>query len=386
MTFLRRPQANPLRKALFQVHLWAGVILALWVVLIGTTGAVLVFRQELQKLTFPKYFTVVSHGEPDAPPAQIIQNLLDAYPGYKLLGIDYPTYRRGTYLSYLTKGGELRTVFSHPVTGQVIGELPKASWITQLQDLHFDLLGGSTGRIVNGIGASILIAMFATGLVVWWPGLDRWRQSLWVNVKSGWRRMNWDVHSATGFWLFALLMLWAVTGIEFAFPQAFRSGVNAVSPLTTFHAPLSNVPSGQMTKAADISQLVEKAQGLARGARPGRVVLPANSNAAILILLARVEHGDFDTSDEILLYFDQYSGQLLQRREAALEAQTAGDLVMKWIGPLHVGSFGGLGVKLLWSIVALSFPALALTGVIMWWNRVVRPRLRTARLEVSSSP
>ena len=40
--------------------------------------------------------------------------------------------------------------------------------------------------------------------------------------------------------------------------------------------------------------------------------------------------------------------------------------------PLHVGSFAGLGVKILWSVLALSFPVLAISGVIMWWRRVVR--------------
>ena len=70
------------------------------------------------------------------------------------------------------------------------------------------------------------------------------------------------------------------------------------------------------------------------------------------------------------LYFDQYSGRLIERRDQALQRMSAGDLVMKWIGPLHLGSFGGLGVKILWSALALSFPLLAVTGVIMWWRRV----------------
>ena len=77
-----------------------------------------------------------------------------------------------------------------------------------------------------------------------------------------------------------------------------------------------------------------------------------------------------DFVHEVSLYFDQYSGRLIERRDQALQRMSAGDLVMKWIGPLHLGSFGGLGVKILWSALALSFPLLAVTGVIMWWRRV----------------
>ena len=100
---------------------------------------------------------------------------------------------------------------------------------------------------------------------------------------------------------------------------------------------------------------------------------PSTARAPIQLLLAFKDHGDFDTSDEVLLYFDRYSGRLIGRRDTALQPMSAGDSLMKWIGPLHLGSFGGVGVKVVWSILALSFPTLALTGVLMWWRRVISP-------------
>lgn len=368
MTFFQRPQSNLFRKALFQIHLWTGVTVALYVVLVGVTGAALVFRPEYQAATFPEFFAIETGGQPDAPPARIIANLRERYRGYELLGIDYPTARRDSYLSYLTKGEDLVAAFSHPASGAVIGEMPKSSWIVTLQNLHFDLLARSTGRTVNGIGALSLMVMFLTGAVVWWPGIDRWRQSLKVDFRNGWKRVNWDLHSATGFWLFGLLMLWAVTGVEFAFREPFRKVVNSISPLTEFEAPES--APGASLPLADTSELVSKARAIVPDAKPGRVVLPSNERAAVQIVMARVDHGDFDTSDEVLLYFDQYSGDLLLQREPAAEHASAGDLFMKWIGPLHVGSFGGPGVKALWVVLALSFPLLAVTGTVMWWNRV----------------
>ena len=378
MSFLRRPQSHLLRRAIFQIHLWTGVAVSLYVVFIGATGAALVFRPEMQKAAFREFFDAGRAGEPDAEPAEIMRQVQNRYPGYRFSGIDWPTRRRDTYISYVVKGSEFRTVFSHPVSGRVFGELPRNSWITTLQSLHFDLFSGSTGRTVNGIAAFSLIGMFVSGLVVWWPGIDRWRQSLWVDIRNGWKRINWDLHSAIGFWLFALLMLWAVTGVEFAFPRGFRSAVNAVSPLTVVRAPQSAVPHGTKLPAADPMALIAKARALEPGARMGRLVLPATDRAAVLILLAHYDHGDYDTSDERLFYFDQYSGNLLLRRVPAEEIRTAGDFVMAWIGPLHVGSFGGLPVKILWAILAMSFPLLAITGTLMWWNRVFRERFRKA--------
>jgi uncharacterized iron-regulated membrane protein len=46
---------------------------------------------------------------------------------------------------------------------------------------------------------------------------------------------------------------------------------------------------------------------------------------------------------------------------------------------LHFGRFGGLEVRITWAILGLVPAALFITGFIVWWRRVVRPRFR--RLE-----
>jgi uncharacterized iron-regulated membrane protein len=387
MGFLRRPQSTWVRRALFQVHVWAGVALAAYVCVIGITGAALVFRPEMQKATFKEYFVVDRPaGAADVSTDTLISGLQSSYPLYRLSGIDYPTARRGTYLSYLIKGRQFVSVFSDPLTGDVIGELPRTSWITRLQDLHFDLFAGSRGRTVNGIGAFSLIVMFATGLIIWWPGIARWKRALVVDVRKPWARINWELHGAAGVWLLALLMLWAVTGVEFAFRRQFRSAVNAVLPLTVPTIPESTPRAGATLGTGDLPRLVSEAKNMVPGAKMGRIVMPSTRKAPILLLMAYKDHGDFDTNDEVNLYFDQYSGRLIERRDTGLEKMSAGDLLMKWMGPIHLGSFGGVGVKVLWSVLALSFPLLAITGTIIWWRRVVRAAAVVGILLVFTTP
>jgi uncharacterized iron-regulated membrane protein len=48
---LRQPQKVWLRRALFQVHLWLGVGIGLYVLMISVTGSVLVYRNELYNAT-----------------------------------------------------------------------------------------------------------------------------------------------------------------------------------------------------------------------------------------------------------------------------------------------------------------------------------------------
>ena len=82
-----------------------------------------------------------------------------------------------------------------------------------LVDLHDDLLGGRKGRLVNGVGASCLTLLCLTGLLIWWPGVSRWKRSLIVRLNTGWKRFNWDLHSALGFWMFLFVLMWGVSGL-----------------------------------------------------------------------------------------------------------------------------------------------------------------------------
>jgi len=102
-------------------------------------------------------------------------------------------------------------------------ELSRRFSIEWLVNLHENLLFGSAGRIVNGIGAICLTSLCLTGAIIWWPGIKNWRRSLTVNWRAHFARINWDLHSALGLWCFFFILVWGISGIYFSFPQLFNS-------------------------------------------------------------------------------------------------------------------------------------------------------------------
>ena len=54
----------------------------------------------------------------------------------------------------------------------------------------------------------------------------------------------------------------------------------------------------------------------------------------------------------------------------------AGDVGLFWLSRLHFGRFGGGFVKAVWVVVGLVPATMFVTGALMWWNRVLRHRLR----------
>ena len=99
--------------------------------------------------------------------------------------------------------------------------------------------------------------------------------------------------------------------------------------------------------------------------------LPFDDKAAFLVMFSSVRPAP-PGADLTPVYLDQYTGALLA--EAAPSARTAGDVIMAWVAPLHVGNFAGNGVRVLWLVLGLAPPLLFVTGFTMWWTRVVRPR------------
>ena len=378
MSFLDRPQQVLGRRLLFQVHVWTGLVVGLYALFIGLTGAALVFRADLQRLTYPEFFVERALGAPLASPETVISSLEQQFRGYRFSGFDYPGDRRGTFLAYLAKDDDLRTVFLDAERGTVIGELPHDGWIQQLQELHFTFLAGQPGYLYNGIGASCLLLMCISGIVIWWPGIARVAQAFVIHLDRGWKRVVWELHGAVAICSVVLLIAWAVSGIYFSFPVPFREATGRVMTLT----PYPSVESGPATadRRAVPTDLLRRAQARVPGAQLARFGVPSDEHGTYSVTLERERHGDGDTSDEVTVYFDRYTGAELAVIDHA--GRTTGDAFLVWLGRIHVGNFGGLPIRIVWFVAGLVFPLLFVTGAVMWWNRFLRPRLVPSKQSV----
>lgn len=103
------------RRVLFQLHLWIGVITGLYIAVVCTTGAALVFRIDLQRALRPDLFTPKASGPP-AHPADIMDSVKRAFPDDRVSGVDAPTTGRPTYLAYSSQGTRFRTLPRRPGT------------------------------------------------------------------------------------------------------------------------------------------------------------------------------------------------------------------------------------------------------------------------------
>jgi uncharacterized iron-regulated membrane protein len=375
-TLYNRPQSLLLRRILFQVHLWVGIGAGLYVLVVGVTGASLVFREEMQHAIYPEFFPRTEPAGPVANIVDVVANMKAPYPDSQLVGVGVPNPEQHTFVGYLYKDEKYRAVFADVSTGKIIGAFPVQSFILWLQNLHFYLLAGDTGLFVNGLGSLFLVGLCITGFVIWWPGVGNWRRNLKIDFRANWKRLNWDLHNAIGLWTLAFVFMWGVTGAYFAFPQQFRTIVRTFSAVTINRSVSSRPPTDPNAKTADLRMLVNKAQQALPNGIVTRVSLPSSKQGPVQVVLTKTTPQVRENADYVYFFFDQFTGDLIEQRNLA--ASTAGDEAISWLGRLHTGSFGGITIKILWLIFGLVPALLFITGSIMWWNRVVSPRMREA--------
>ncbi|HEV3329927.1 MAG TPA: PepSY-associated TM helix domain-containing protein [Bryobacteraceae bacterium] len=312
--WVRQPQKLWLRGALFQVHLWSGIALGLYILMISVTGSVLVYRNELFRATTPE--PVISTGSgPRLTDAQIAAAATRLYAGYRVVKIGRPLNPDQAADVQLSRGNRIKNRLFDPRTGSDLGDsVPTGIWlVSKLLELHDDLLAGPTGRKVNGVGAVVLLAVAVTGMAIWWPGIKTWRRSLILHRGLGWQRFTWHLHSMVGFWSLGFTLVFGVSGIYLAFPEAVQDFADWLEPSTA-----------------------------------------ANLRTRI------------------------------------------GDQIIYWLAYLHFGRINGIGIpcggpglcdqttKAVWALFGLAPAVMFVTGAMMWWHRVLRPRRKNARRPAGS--
>lgn len=233
--------AGRTRRALIQVHLWLGIGLGLYVVMMSVTGSALVARRQLTRHWIPD--AIATEGRARLDSVQLRQRAALALPGYSLVTLsepppprrpafphDAPPYAPGSVAApaeaVFVRGGQRVVHRFDPFTGRDLGELMPAPFRAYLKvvDLHNDLLGGRVGRYVNGMAAIATTLLLLTGLVIWWPArLRQWPASVSIRRGAPWRTQLREWHNVLGIWPFLLLLLWSLSGIYFAFPEPFEA-------------------------------------------------------------------------------------------------------------------------------------------------------------------
>lgn len=352
------------RKLILKIHLYLGLTVGLLFALIGLTGSLLVFGEEIDARLNPQLLRVEPLERRSAI-TDIEQKVRASFPGDKIYRIKMPRDPEDVYEFWMNSNGDLR-VYVNPYTGTVTGSryFPE-TWRGRLFLLHTQLLSGETGKTVVGTAAFFFLILGATGIVLWWRGRRNIKRGLTINFRLGWKRTNYDAHNAIGFFAFLFLSISAVTGIHLVFNAPFEKTVNWLTGTPNRQVP----PTSKLTAAAETlspETILNKSEEILGTGETTWLYPPANEASAYMV--RKKLPSENHPNGKSFLYFDQYSGELLRLENA--EASPFATRTINNLYPLHIGIMGGSFTRILQMLVGFTPAVLFLTGFLVWRNRL----------------
>lgn len=358
-----RTGVETMRKFLFTLHLWAGLLLGLPLLLIGVTGTVLLLEPEIRSLAGPS----ASTGEP-RPVGEILAAAKATAPeGATPALYAHPAHPgEAATVRFAKQGGGFWSVRLDPATLAVM-EDPAGPFLLTMHRLHGNLLvQGREGRQLVGWLGVVMLVLGATGLVLWWPRPGQWKSALSVKWRAKGIRFHRDLHGAFGFWGLAVFLVVSFSGVYLAFPQTVGGGVGTMLPLGDLR------PGGPgVTVAADgrmplpVDTLVQAGLEAAGGGRLRTLGLPRKPEDPLRVGVARDPANPGAPAMTITL--DPYAGGVLERRDPA--AYPSGAKLLAWMRPLHEGEGLGVAWRVLVGLSGLLPVLFAVTGTSLWWMK-----------------
>lgn len=372
-------------KTLFRWHLWLGVTTGVFMFLIGLTGAVAVFIEEIDWLVTPALRAAAAPGQPRADADALVATVRAAYPGGRLTALNFsdrPSFAHVAKVTAKTRG--TLDVFLDPVTGRINGDREYSGAYTStlrnfIRQFHLRLFMGLWGRVFVGVFGVTLVLSCLTGLWIYRGWIKHLFRLRWRAASA---RTRWsDLHRIVGVWSLLFNILFGLTGAVFGLENLtsqirsrwLRPAVG-VERAPGAAAPTRKPAVPRVAASAADSLAVEALLSRAREAFPDlavrSVIFGTNANAPVVL---RGDVPSFTVQQSHVrrvnfISLDPRTGAVLQRVDGR-DARGWNRLYSSF-DPLHFGYFGGVTTKVIWFVVGLSPGALALTGMWLWWRRM----------------
>lgn len=386
-----------MHRALLLAHRYVGLAIAVFLVVAGLTGSVLVYYHELDAAINPQLLRVHEpEGAARLDPLVVRAMVADQLGGADIRAADLHSSPGEPLRFWLDDGG--REVFADPFTGKVVGTRrwgDPAEGLVNLMPfiyrLHYQLALGETGTLLFGVVALLWTVDCVVGLLLTMPPsraasaaadgrswLVRWKPAWLVRATSLFGAI-FTLHRAAGLWLWVLLLVFAWSAVGFNLRPVYSAAMGAVLPR---HDAWAGLPRPGLPVA---QPRLDYAAALATG----RTLMEGEARRRGFAI---GREGCLDYDPALGLYrYDVHSSLDLQGRwpgtrlwidgdgggAVAFDAPTgirSGNTADAWLMALHMGGVGGHPYRLLVVVTGCAVALLSVSGIIIWW----RKRRRTA--------
>jgi uncharacterized iron-regulated membrane protein len=408
----------PRRPAWVLVHRYAGLFMALFLLVASLTGSILAFATQIDHaLHPPRHVAPLPGGMLDAlelrhlaeasvPGSMATTVPLDRKPGEAVaFGLTARTGAAGDKPRDL----QADTVWLDPYTGRLVEQrksnnslwpVNRDNFLAIIVGLHYSLLlPGSWGTWLFGIAALLwtidcFVSVYLTFPIAirrdagtpssggWW---SRWSKAWQIKWRGSFYRVNFDLHRAGGLWPWLLLLVLAWTSVGFnlhdqVYLPVMRTVFEYNDPLNGRTASEDNDESPQLgwesalARGRELMAENSRTLGFEVLSEQYLVYLPTYSSYGLVVRSNR----DLATAGGSTYVL--YSGRDGRAEGVSIpRGYASGNTIETWMFSLHTASIGGWPYQALLCLVGFAIALLSVTGIYIWWRKRASRRWSSRR-------
>ena len=345
-----------MRDALLLFHRWVALVTAIVILVVATTGSLLVFEGAIDRGLNPQLWRVT----PSSQPLSLDTLAAHAHAAASAEPLTGLILSAAPDRAYLAQAGGMQ-VFVDPFSGKVLGRRAVSAFNTslarRLHVMHTSLLVKGYGSSVVAIVTLASLLLTITGIVLWW------QDKLWrVRWTASWKRVVFDLHHALGIIASLVLFIITASGMAIHYDAAGR----AIARLDAIPRarPPAQPAAGGTTTTISLDSLAHVARAALPGASIAFLSVPAKATQPFVVAMRFPE--DRTPGGRSRVYVDRFRGTLLAT-EGTRGAQL-GTAINNRMRSLHTGDVLGKPTEAIWFLAALVLASQSITGLLMWWN------------------
>lgn len=214
------------KKVFFQIHWFLGITAGLILSLMGITGAIYSYDQQILKWINQESYVVEVVNTPKLTPAQLYQHFNQQQPEIEINSITIAADPAASSTVNIKKEGARRgyNMMVNPYTAEILPEVKGREFFQFIQRLHRNLTAGEYGAQITGASTLMLIFFVLSGLYLRFPKKHSLKQWLFIKPKLKGRNFIWDLHAVVGTWVVIFYLLFACTGLYWSYDW-WRAGM-----------------------------------------------------------------------------------------------------------------------------------------------------------------
>ncbi|TFW27286.1 PepSY domain-containing protein [Duganella callida] len=377
-----------MKKLWFQLHWFVGITAGTVLMVIGLTGAILAFREQILDALNPGVRNVAVQDAPVLSPQQFAVAARALKPEARVTSIIlYDTPGASARVGLAPPPGQRKgeTIYLDPYTAAPLPALRGDEFFEWVEQLHrFLLMPRDQGKMFTGVLAFCLLGLTLTGLYLRWPRrLWDWRTWLTFDPRMKGRSFLWGLHSVAGTWVMLVFLVFTLSGVYWAFDpiRDMADGwMGTLRPPRAAAPAKPNAPKAARAdrpkdEPADLTAAWDTFRKNAPGWHMAFLRPPEKARQPMQILWVASDAPHLRARSSMSI--DPQSGELLKHELYA--DKPLGARFQSVIYPLHLGTYYGIAGQIIVFIAALALPGFGITGWMLYLKR--RRQKRSARAE-----